>query len=372
MRKAWRLLRARFHGLFTYGCASHAFHLHAGDLCKTLQLQRLVDGMGVINTWFSRHLGAGGRATLFRLQKAASGKTSAPPNPGRTRKWNGQVVSAEWHLANHQVLVSLVTDAGFDASSDPAKLLKRTILDLDGVFWPLLPQFITLMQPLRLAVHTLQGNHAKIGDVMGAWVRIHNAQMELLSSSTCTFSSATVAHVKATFSARFRFLYHPIHLVAFALDPRYVSICKAPPSVIRYWIRELYGAEGDAHTLTQLVSEYGLFRASAQDPAQADIWSPLATADSIRWWRSWGDEFPLLKDFALKLLSLPPTSASAERNWSTQDFIVSKRRNRLAAARAEKLVYIYFNLRSIKHADAQRLGPGVTEEAHHWHVGIRH
>jgi hypothetical protein len=33
MRKAWRLLRKRFHGLFTYGCAPHAFALHAGDIC---------------------------------------------------------------------------------------------------------------------------------------------------------------------------------------------------------------------------------------------------------------------------------------------------------------------------------------------------
>lgn len=89
-------------------------------------------------------------------------------------------------------------------------------------------------------------------------------------------------------------------------------------------------------------------RASFDDPGQADIWAHEATSNPVRWWQSWSDEFPTVKKLALKLLSLlPPSAASAERNWSTQDFIASKRRNRLKARRAEKLIYIYFNLRSL-------------------------
>ena len=33
MRKCWRVLRQKFHGLFTYGCAPHAKQLHAQDIC---------------------------------------------------------------------------------------------------------------------------------------------------------------------------------------------------------------------------------------------------------------------------------------------------------------------------------------------------
>ena len=58
-------------------------------------------------------------------------------------------------------------------------------------------------------------------------------------------------------------------------------------------------------------------------------------------------DFPALRKSALRLLSLPPSAACAERNWSTQDFIFSKRRNRLASVRGEKLVYIYYNIRSL-------------------------
>ena len=117
--------------------------------------------------------------------------------------------------------------------------LKAAILDLGNKFWPLLPQFIRLMTPLRLAILTLQGDHAKLSDVMGAWIRIHASQMDLLADETCTFQAHARSRrrqartqIKSIFVARFKFLYHPAHLVAFALDPRYSQVCTAPSFII--------------------------------------------------------------------------------------------------------------------------------------------
>ena len=369
MRKAWRLLRRRYHGLFTYGCAPHAFQLHAKDICALPEFLPLIDGMAKVNNWFARHLeGHGGRATLNRLQRDMLGKLSAPKQPGTTRKWNGQIESAEWHMANRAVLTALVTEADFDGASDAGKALKAVVLDLDNKFWPGLPQVIELMQPLRLAIHSLQGNYSKLSDVMGAWIRMHNTQWQLLSSDACRFSASTISSVKSIFTRRVRFLYHPVHLIAFALDPRYASVCKAPPSVIRKWLKALHGVAADD---ASLVTEYGAFRAALTDPSQADIWTPQATANPVLWWASWGDDWPILSLLARRLLGLPPSAASAERNWSTQDFIISKRRNRLAPRRAEKLIYIYFNLRSLAQVETARSTPGVTEDALlRWHESL--
>jgi hypothetical protein len=38
----------------------------------------------------------------------------------------------------------------------------------------------------------------------------------------------------------------------------------------------------------------------------------------------------------------------SERNWSSYDFIHSKKRNKLTPARAEKLVYVFHNIRSLR------------------------
>jgi hypothetical protein len=48
---------------------------------------------------------------------------------------------------------------------------------------------------------------------------------------------------------------------------------------------------------------------------------------------------------ALKLMSMPPTAAGGERNWSTCSFIWSNSCNRLLLGRVALLVYIYFNSR---------------------------
>ena len=371
MRKTWSLLRARYHGLFTYGCAPHGLQLHAQDLCKLPELAQ-----------------AGGqderRQQLVLAPLAGRRQGHAQPPADRHRRQDERAAGPRHHAqverAGHECRVApgqspSAGDTGdrgaFDASSAAAKELRATVLDLLDEFWPLLPQFVELMTPLRLAIQSLQGNHATLSDVMGAWLRIHNSQTLLVDSATCLFSAATKASVKSIFRSRFSFLYHPAHLVAFALDPRYAKVCKAAPSVIRHWLRQLYGADAGDDVLVALVSEYGMFRASATDPQHQDIWAPSVTADPVRWWRSWGDEYPTLRPFALKLLSLPPSAAAAERNWSTQDMIISKRRNRLAAPRAEKLVYIYFNSRSLKPAGKPRLQPGITDEALlRWHSSL--
>ena len=54
-------------------------------------------------------------------------------------------------------------------------------------------------------------------------------------------------------------------------------------------------------------------------------------------------KYPLLKKIALKLYSIPNSSASSERVWSIFSFIHSRIRNRLKNKEVEKLVYVYCN-----------------------------
>ena len=43
------------------------------------------------------------------------------------------------------------------------------------------------------------------------------------------------------------------------------------------------------------------------------------------------------------------SNSSAERNWSTYNFIHSAKRNKLASKKAEDLVYVHSNLRLLSH-----------------------
>ena len=63
------------------------------------------------------------------------------------------------------------------------------------------------------------------------------------------------------------------------------------------------------------------------------------------WWQYHGSSLPTLLTLALKLLGQPCSSSYTERNWSTYKFIHSLKRNKMAPARAEDLVYVHSNLR---------------------------
>lgn len=348
MRKTWRLLRAKFHGLYTYGCSPHAFQLHAKDLCKLDHMEPLLAGVSTIVTWFSRHLQKGGRASLDVVQQQCYSKTMALVTPVKTR-WNSQVMAARSLLESQTALRMLVVDPQrFDTGKTGATELQKLILDQANTFWTPLQQFVDFMDPLRYAIHTLQADRARLSDVYACFVRVHKRQTMFMAGNGCTFSEETKGEVERIFKKRFEFLYHPAHLVAFALDPRYAKDGGAPLSVVRHWVKTLHNNPDESAALT---ADYAKFIGSQDESSEmADVWTAEQVGpdcDVMAWWRSWGREFPTLRKLALKLFSLPPSAAAAERNWSTQDFLISKRRNRLAADRANKLISIYFNHRSL-------------------------
>ena len=50
------------------------------------------------------------------------------------------------------------------------------------------------------------------------------------------------------------------------------------------------------------------------------LWGNLTTKP-INWWKLVARRYPILNNIALKVLSIPATSAASERNWSAFEFI---------------------------------------------------
>ena len=99
----------------------------------------------------------------------------------------------------------------------------------------------------------------------------------------------------------------------------------------------------DENDLTVVKYEFTKFSGGRflSPSALTDRWTLLP----LVWWQYHGFAFPTLQTLALKLLGQPCSSSCAERNWSTYKFIHSLKRNKMAPARAEDLVYVHSNLR---------------------------
>ena len=57
----------------------------------------------------------------------------------------------------------------------------------------------------------------------------------------------------------------------------------------------------------------------------------------------------------VRLLAQSPSASPCERNWSAYDFVHSKKRNRLGVQKAQQLVYVFQNMRTVvKYASAEK------------------
>jgi hypothetical protein len=83
------------------------------------------------------------------------------------------------------------------------------------------------------------------------------------------------------------------------------------------------------------------------------------------WWGMFGVAVPQLQRFAIKVCAQPASATSCERNWSTFGWIHSKQRNKLAAARAADLVYVFSNSRLITNSLVSQ--PAMVQ----WHAEMR-
>ncbi|GBG59926.1 hypothetical protein CBR_g66732 [Chara braunii] len=86
------------------------------------------------------------------------------------------------------------------------------------------------------------------------------------------------------------------------------------------------------------------------------MWEPDAKVDCEKltpseWWATYGGDVPDLQSIAIKVMGMSSTTTPTERNWSSMDFVHSKRRNNLKPETLEKLVYIHWNMQLLRVAN---------------------
>ncbi len=167
------------------------------------------------------------------------------------------------------------------------------------------------------------------------------AQLYEVVDSSSLFTPAKRKAVSAA-------MHTDMHRAGYVLDPAFLSHDTLADETVAdsfYNVVEKLIPEADArgpfrNELEKYRQQQGIFaRSIAQDA--------IKTTPAHVWWNSYGATTPLLQKLAIKVLSRGVSACACERNWSTYDFIHSKRRN-LRPGRANDLVYVFSNLRLAK------------------------
>ncbi|CAB5171983.1 unnamed protein product [Rhizophagus irregularis] len=120
------------------------------------------------------------------------------------------------------------------------------------------------------------------------------------------------------------FLYNPVVIVAYKLDPRYCGSrlnARIFDPIIEKEILSLVGEEYKDIVLTELAEYVG----KTGSFAHSNLWGDVIQKP-VNWWNLMKGRYPILSDIAIQILSIPATSAATGR----------------------KIVYMFWNLRILR------------------------
>ncbi|KAJ9543423.1 hypothetical protein OSB04_023130 [Centaurea solstitialis] len=248
------------------------------------------------------------------------------------------------------------------------QLVVETIRDEN--FWEQVEDILKVTKPLFLMVKFCDGEGPKMGEI---YERMDNMLGKIKDVMEDTMYSSSFPEVEQIIVKRWDKMTIPLHCLGFALSPRFYDThyleTVAPGGTRRKAPNlDVEVVQGVMSAFSRIVESNEEFRLLREQFAifhqKKGLYSlPAAqmdavTMEAIDWWATYGAETSELADVAIKVLSQPISSSSAERNWSTYSYIHSVKRNRLNSKRADKLVYIHSNIRLVsRFSEAYKDGP---------------
>jgi hypothetical protein len=163
--------------------------------------------------------------------------------------------------------------------------------------------------------------------------------------------AATMNKVRNIWHERWQQMHSKLHGAGYCLDPQFwTDTGLAPDSKdecvdnLMDTISKILPSEVAQQAARQ---SYSSFRAKEKHFARPAAKNDAGDLPGHQWWEVHGNAHPQLQEVAIKVLSQPVSACSCERNWSDYDFIHNRRRHRLTADRARKLVFVFTNGRLV-------------------------
>jgi hypothetical protein len=145
-------------------------------------------------------------------------------------------------------------------------------------------------------------------------------------------------------------LHSDMHAAGYVLDTEYQFPDNGQHSnveVMRRFHNIVEKLLPDVEDQVKAIEQLAKYRNSEGEFGRPFVNASAKKLPGWKWWVEFGSECPEPQSVAQKVLSQISCASVCERNWSTYDFIHSKKRNRLRPDRVNDLVEVFSNLRLI-------------------------
>jgi len=185
-----------------------------------------------------------------------------------------------------------------------------------------------MLRPIAIALDKGQSDNTTIADACDIFLGLLNEPL--------------LQNHRHKVEKRFDFVIKPCHLAAYMFHPKYMGqqLSLEQAETAKKWL----ATKSDTYLLAAIA-----FQAKAA-PFPESFFQPAARmSDPVTWWKAVNSKCTDLPggfvELMVTLLSATASSAALERVFSSFGLVMTKLRNRLGLAKAQKLVFIYRMLR---------------------------
>lgn len=205
---------------------------------------------------------------------------------------------------------------------------------------------VAILEPVYRLLRLTDGKlGANLGKVYGYLLQI---DLHLKNSSIPSLSPPLRHKIHELFMASCEYLHAPVMAAAYCLEPEFCRRKHSPDEIkqLKQCLKQMATPE---HAYADLLGDLGDFQealvSGLHDLTDEVAFSRRAQSmASYKWANIYLSPFPHLQWAACRLLALSCSASACERSWSVEDWIHSKKRNRLGQTTVERLVRCHTNL----------------------------
>ncbi|XP_031386848.1 uncharacterized protein LOC116200170 isoform X3 [Punica granatum] len=328
------LLHKGFNHIFMTHCAACEIQLLFGDIYTGIEWVRATFDRAnfVVDVVYEHY------AVLSLVRKYTNKKELKQP---LLTEFSSNYEMLQSFVEVKDQLLLLVKSSEWYTSDCDAEETRRQIAETiqNENFWDQVQEVLKALESIFHVFCLVDSSGSTFGYLYGAMEMAEEAMEQLYNNNPNRFQK-----LWDTFNSRKGRLMHPMHAAAAFLNPAFMcsETFKHSPRIkdgMNFVLKNLVADEEEDDFLDQM-DQYHM---KASEVFTYTAMKMLKTSHPRKWWDYCGDYLPILKKYAIRILSQPCSSSSCKRSLSASEAAQIKRRRESTPAGLENCLHLRMN-----------------------------
>ncbi|KAL6552859.1 hypothetical protein OROHE_008223 [Orobanche hederae] len=337
---AGQILEMRIPTLFWTPCAAHCVDLMLEDIGKIPAFKKAINQARSCTTFIYRH-----ERVLDSMREKTNGRDLVRT---RATRFATAFLTLDSLQKKQEPLRFLFCGLDWTRSKLAKTEKGRKVCDtvLSSVFWSSVNDCVNASLPLLQVLRIADGDERPALPEIASAIDYAKLQIKkTFGSGKLTIRNKVVKIIEDRWSSQ---MGKPLYGAALFLNPgKYFDLLEKNPAYASRIREDFNDVLEKMITDRDTRDKISNFADAYKNTREGFVWEMAIehrkSKSPLDWWDAYGGRAIELQSFAKRVVGLCASSSGCERNWSTFEFIHTKKRNRLEHQRLNDLVYIQYN-----------------------------